>query len=179
MNFIVALQPEARPLIEKFKLKKKNGSNPFPVFENENHRLIISGIGRMKAAATGYLLSELGWSSSGNDQPGYCGYGLLPIGTPFLANRFHSQEKKLITHPQLSKARYPVPLANMDAPEKSLSEPIGYDMEAHAILFIAYTSITRELVQVIKVISDNLPRTRLESFESQICYRFTFRKPFP
>ena len=44
MNFIVALQPEARPLIDRYKLVKRNDTTSFPIFENENHRLIISGM---------------------------------------------------------------------------------------------------------------------------------------
>ena len=98
MNFLVALQPEARPLIEKFKLKKRNGSNPFPVFENESHCLAISGIGRIQAAAaTGYLLGQLDGRPQAMINLGIAGHGTLDVGTLFLANRiFHSQELSLI-----------------------------------------------------------------------------------
>ena len=40
-------------------------------------------------------------------------------------------------------------------------------MEAHAICSVAYKSVTRELVQVIKIVSDN-PSNPLESFEPRI-----------
>ena len=57
MNFVIALQAEARPLIKSLKLTKRTGKTPFPVFESHYHRLVISGIGEIKsAAATGYLL---------------------------------------------------------------------------------------------------------------------------
>ena len=46
-------------------------------------------------------------------------------------------------------------------------QPIGYDMEAHAICSVAYKSVTRELVQVIKIVSHNLSNP-LESFEPRI-----------
>ena len=100
MNFIVALQPEARPLIEGYKLVKRNDSSAFPVFENVNHRLIISGIGRMNAAAaTGYLLSELGQPTHAILNLGIAGHGELPTGTPFLANRLLCAEEKTVHYP--------------------------------------------------------------------------------
>ena len=51
MNFIISMQAEARPLIDKFRLTKRNLPSPFPVFESKLHKVIISGIGRMQAAA--------------------------------------------------------------------------------------------------------------------------------
>ena len=170
MNFIVALQPEARPLIEGYKLVKWADSSAFPVFENVNHRLIISGIGRMNAAAaTGYLLSQLGQQTHAILNLGIAGHGELPTDTPFLANRLLCTEEKtvhypppIVVHPITRSA-----LQTCKAPEKSYPQPIGYDMEAHAICSVAYKSVTRELVQVIKFVSDN-PSNPLDSFEPRI-----------
>lgn len=57
MIYIVcALYIEAKFFIEKFNLKKNNLLNEFQVFENENIKLIISGVGRIKSAiAVSYL----------------------------------------------------------------------------------------------------------------------------
>lgn len=170
MNFIVALQPEARPLIEGYKLIKRNDSSAFPVFENENHRLIISGIGRINAAAaTGYLLSQLEQPTHAILNLGIAGHGELPTGIPFLANRVLCAEEKTVHYPP-PVVDHPITrsaLQTCKAPEKSYPQPIGYDMEAHAICSVAYKSVTRELVQVIKVVSDN-PSNPLESFEPRI-----------
>ena len=174
MNFLVALQPEARPLIEKFKLKKRNGSNPFPVFENESHCLAISGIGRIQsAAATGYLLGRLDGRPQAMINLGIAGHGLLMwVLIPLLV--FHSQEKGTYYPPAVLESKISKSgLQTMDAPEKDYLEPIGYDMEAHAFCSIAYQSITRELVQVIKVVSDN-PSAPLADFNPKFATDLLF-----
>jgi adenosylhomocysteine nucleosidase len=176
MNFLVALQPEARPLIEKFKLKKRNGTHPFSVFENETHRLVISGIGRIQAAAaTGFLLGQQDGRPKAIINLGIAGHGSLDLGTAFLANRiFHSQEKGIYYPPAVLESKISKSgLQTMDAPEKDYPEPIGYDMEAHAFCSIAYQSITRELVQVIKVVSDN-PSAPLADFNPKFATDLLF-----
>ena len=170
MNFIVALQTEARPLIERLKLKKRNGTHPFSVFENEIHRLVISGIGRIQAAAaTGFLLGQQDVRPQAILNLGIAGHGSLDMGTAFLANRiFHSQEKEIHYPPAVLESKISKSgLQTMDAPEKDYPEPIGYDMEAHAVCSIAFKSVTRELVQVIKVVSDN-PSTPLTEFDPKL-----------
>ena len=170
MNFIVALQPEARPLIDRYKLVKRNDTTSFPIFENENHRLIISGMGRINAAAaTGFLLSQIEHDSEAILNLGIAGHGELPINTPFIANRvFHLEEKNVHYPPPVidcSIARSALQTCNDS--EKAYAQQIGYDMEAHSICSVAYKSITRELVQIIKVVSDN-PSRPLNSFEPRI-----------
>ena len=52
----VALKAEATPLIEAFKLKPLSGNPLFPIYENDEIKLIISGVGKIKAgAACSYL----------------------------------------------------------------------------------------------------------------------------
>ena len=56
MNFVVALKAEAGPLIECFKLVKESVPSTFPVFANDCHRLVLSGVGKeLSAKATSYL----------------------------------------------------------------------------------------------------------------------------
>ena len=168
MNFIVALQAEAMPLIDRFNLVKRSDTRVFPIFENKDHRVIISGIGRINAAAaTGYLYRFEEYSQ-GIVNIGIAGHGELSTGTSFLANRIlHSEEKTvyypppILEHPITTSA-----LQTCDTPEKLYPHPIGYDMEAHAICSIAYRLITRELVQIIKIVSDN-PSNPLESFSKK------------
>ena len=167
MNFIVALHPEARPIIERYGLEKRLSSIPFSFFENEKHRLIISGIGRINAAAaTGYLLSQIDESPQSIINLGIAGHGNLNIGTPFIANRVIYPEEKVV--------HYPTPILDQDiersalqtcnTPEKAYPQPIGYDMEAHTICSVAYKAVSRELVQIIKIVSDN-PSNNLDTFD--------------
>ena len=167
MNFIVALHPEARPIIERYGLEKRLSSIHFSFFENEKHRLIISGIGRINAAAaTGYLLSQIDESPQSIINLGIAGHGNLNIGTPFIANRVIYPEEKVV--------HYPTPILDQDiersalqtcnTPEKAYPQPIGYDMEAHTICSVAYKAVSRELVQIIKIVSDN-PSNNLDTFD--------------
>ena len=97
MNFIVALQAEAMPLIDRFNLVKRSDTRVFPIFENKDHRVIISGIGRINAAAaTGYLYRFEEYSQ-GIVNIGIAGHGELSTGTSFLANRvLHSGRKNSV-----------------------------------------------------------------------------------
>ena len=82
MNFIVALQAEARPLIDKFKLQKSTKFKTFRIFHNTKHRLIVSGIGQVQAAAaTGFLLGLLKDKAEALLNVGLAGHGKLTMGT--------------------------------------------------------------------------------------------------
>ena len=87
---------------------------------------------------------------------GIAGHGSLDIGTAFIANRIEDdQEDKTFYPPQITNSKM------MQSRLRSCSHPnrnyanLGFDMEAHAFFSIASRSITRELVQVVKVVSDN------------------------
>ena len=168
MNFLVALQAEAGPLIDHYGLSQVQAS-PFPTFENQNHRLVISGIGRIRcAAATGYLLGLLPSKIEGLINLGTAGHGQLEKGSLFIANRVSfGSEKKVHYPPQVLKSSLPsCGLRTCDQPEEQYSEPIGYDMEAYAFCSIAYHWLTREFVQVLKVVSDT-PAEPLENFTAK------------
>lgn len=156
MNFVVALQAEACPLIDHYGLKRSSGS-PFRTFENQNHRLVISGIGTIRcAAATGYLLGLLPSRNEGLVNLGIAGHGQLQKGSLFIANRVSlDSPKKSLYPPQLLKTSLPTSgLRTSDRPEEQYPEPIGYDMEAYAFCSIAHQWLTREFVQVLKIVSD-------------------------
>jgi|TARA_E500000178_G_C16883845_1_gene690290 adenosylhomocysteine nucleosidase len=177
MNFVIALRNEARPLVEKFKLSKIS-DNPFPLFGNKHHRLIISGIGRISsAAATGYLLGKMQFRPEPIINFGLAGHGEFKVGDLFLANRiFHEQEKNTHYPPQLLKTGIPSSaLQTCDLAESNYLEKIGYDMEAHAFCTVSYKSITRELVQVLKLVSDN-PIEPLSGFDPQIASKLIYQQ---
>ena len=168
MNFLVALKAEAGPLIDCYGLNQVHAT-PFPTFENQNHRLVISGIGRIRcAAATGYLLGLLPSKIEGLINLGIAGHGQLEKGSLFIANRVSfGSEKKVHYPPQVLKSSLPsCGLRTCDQPEEQYSEPIGYDMEAYAFCSVAYQWLTREFVQVLKVVSDT-PAEPLENFNAK------------
>ena len=113
MNFVIALQAEARPLIKSMKLSKRSGKTPFLVFESDNHKLVISGIGEIKAAAaTGYLLGLFDTQSEAVINLGLAGHGNLKKGDIFHANRIFKESEKIV--------HYPPQLLNLPFPGSSL-----------------------------------------------------------
>lgn len=166
MNFVVALKAESGPLIECFKLAKESGPSPFPLFASDHHRLVLSGIGKELAAkATTYLRERFPQPNQVWLNLGLAGHGTLALGTVFLANRILDEEARpfyptqSLQHDLESSA-----LKTCSSPVSDYPEPIGYDMEASAFCASASLSSIRELIQVIKIVSDN-PDHPLGSFD--------------
>ncbi len=158
MNFVVALKAEASPLIECFKLAKESTPSPFPVFANDNHRLVLSGVGKELAdKATSYLSDRFPQPNQAWLNFGLVGHGTLALGTVFMANRILDDggenafyPTQLLDHILESSA-----LQTCSSPVSDYPDPIGYDMEASAFCASASLSSIRELIQVVKIVSDN------------------------
>ena len=169
MNFIVALSCEAKPIIDELRLTKQFSPTPFPVFRNDFHRLVVSGIGKVAAAAaTGFLL---GSSSTKREVQAYlnvgiAGHGTLQTNTAFIASCISDDQDKAIFYPpQIIDSDFELSrLCTCSHPNQKYEKGLGFDMEAHAFYSIASRSATRELIQVLKVVSDNEGRS-LESIQ--------------
>jgi len=80
MNFVVAFKGEAQPLIDFYQLEKVEDA-PYPLFRNDQHCLIISGLGRDSATSATSALHlvtnkpNLGWMNLG-----VAGHGSLEVG---------------------------------------------------------------------------------------------------
>jgi adenosylhomocysteine nucleosidase len=158
MNFVVALKAEATPLFELFKLVKESEPSPFPVFANDTHRLILSGVGKeLSTKATSYLSERFPQPNQAWLNFGLAGHGTLALGTVFMANRILDDGGE--------SAFYPTQLLDHDLESSALQtcsstvsdypDPIGYDMEASAFCANASLVSIRELIQVVKIVSDN------------------------
>lgn len=167
---VTALDCEARPLINYFKLKRDQLFKPFPLYIGDI-TLAVCGIGTSNAmlacAATAGLniseqlknnkVSESAWLNIGIG-----GHSRHDVGTPFLAH-------KVIAHQQYtnfkSKTYYPQwpgkwPCQTSDVVTvtqavEHYDQMAIYDMEASGFCEAAYKFSTLELVQVLKIISDN------------------------
>ena len=167
MNFVVALKAEATPLVESFELAKESAPSPFPVFANGKHRLVLSGVGKELAAkATRYLSERFPRPNQAWLNFGLAGHGALATGTVFMANRILDDNGKsgfyptqLLDHDLESSA-----LQTCCSPVSDYPDPIGYDMEASTFCSSASLVSIRELIQVVKVVSDN-PGHPADSFD--------------
>jgi adenosylhomocysteine nucleosidase len=165
MNFVVALKAEAGPLIEFFKLSKQS-SEELPLFTNDNHRLVLSGPGKeLSAKATAFLRNRFPLPNQAWLNFGLAGHGSLPVGKIFLANRILDKQERAFYPTQCLKHKLESSaLRTCSFPLSGYPEAIGFDMEASAFCKTASPFSIRELIQVIKVVSDN-PDYPVDTFD--------------
>ena len=158
LHFVVALHAEAKPLIAHFGLLRRN-ADAFPVYENENIALIVSGIGKVAAAAaTGYLHTQTGnHSCAAWLNVGITGHSRRAIGDGVLVHKITDQTAGRSWYPPLT---FELPCASddlitVDEPETKYRENGLYDMEAAGFYATACRFTTAELVHCYKIVSDN------------------------
>ena len=154
LNFVVAFQAEANPLIRHFKLKREKNTY-FPVFSSVNTTLIISGMGRNLASAA------TAWLAATKPAPVWVNFGIAghrtkDPGDLLVANK--------ITESGTGKNWYPVhiktpleteQLTTFDEIQRSYHPDMLHDMEASGFFETAIRFTTAELTQSVKVVSDN------------------------
>ena len=162
---VVALQAEARPIIEALGLVQDGPVGIFRVYCNDEVSLVVSGIGRSNcAAAVVHLFNRTAQSM---DQAwfniGIAGHQQVSIGSVLLASRITEQASGRSWYPpyvldvELSRS----PLVTVDNPERCYPECCAYDMEASSFYQIASRCSTGELIQSLKIISDG-PGSKLD-----------------
>ena len=158
--WVIALEPEAKPLIDLFDLHQLSNNLNFPVYINpkSGHALVISGIGSSKAAAAATYLKMLfnvqryvAWINIG-----IAGFCEEPIGQLFQAIKVHDTARKTSYFPgfRLSKIVKCQTLHTVAQPETKYSEAVLFDMEASGFCEIASMFSCNELVFVLKIVSD-------------------------
>lgn len=152
----VALEAEARPFINHFRLRRNLSVHPFALYQNDHVSLIVSGIGKVNmAAAVGYLAlhsAPFAWLNIG-----LAGHPTLELGTLRLAHKILDGATGRAFYPQLV-INAPVPtetLITVSRPESQYRESALYDMEASGFFEAARHFTTIEWLHVVKVVSDN------------------------
>lgn len=159
INIVTAFPGEARPLIDCLVLTDRDSRGPGTLYRNGKCRLVISGAGKIQAAAATAWLQETG-PVNGNAawlNIGIAGHASRPVGDAALAHR--------ITDHGTGQSWYPPQvhglslatdnLVTVDTPETGYPENVLYDMEAAGFYPVACRSTTAELVHCYKVVSDN------------------------
>lgn len=156
---VTALRAEAEPLIEHFGLSPRRPRGLFSVYESPHLALVISGVGKIAAAAAvTYLHTIIGESgTTGWVNIGVAGHGRRPCGQGIMARRIidASSGRSWSLSPPVALCIDNVPLITVDAPETEYPENAVYDMEAAGFYFMARRGTEKERIQCYKVISDN------------------------
>ena len=157
IRLVVALPSEARPLVRRFGLVREPGPNP-PVWRGGQVSLVVSGIGRQASASATSRLADAGPSGEAAWlNVGIAGHRDRPLGEIVLAHK--------VVGPDNARAWYPplvfeppcatATVTTVDRPETAYPENTVYEMEASGFCAAAARFASAELIQVIKVISDN------------------------
>lgn len=158
-HLVVALPGEAKPLVAHYRLKRRLRAEAFSVYERDGLCLTVSGIGKTAmAAAVAYSHMAVGaqrhavWVNIG-----VAGHRTHAIGYPYLAHKITDADSGRRWYPPLA---YQPPCASehvctVARPQPGYPESVLYDMEASGFYETATRFSTSELVQCVKIVSDN------------------------
>ena len=161
LRFVIALKPEAQAILELYKLKKYMTENKrFKIYFNPNLNiwLTISGIGNLNSSkATKYLYEE----SPKNKRNiwiniGMAGSNNYKLGKIFNVNKITYNNRHYYTSSLVNNIIASSEVISVNRVEKKfLIKNTLYDMESYGFIKEAEKFCDRELICIIKLISDN------------------------
>ena len=153
---VVALAAEARPLLASHRLQGVSG-HPYRICAGEQTHLIVSGVGKVTAAAaTAYLRALVGDAPTAWLNIGIAGHGSQAMGTPLLAHKVVDAASGKPFYPTFT-APPPCRTTLLHTVDQ-VQPPAGdaaYDMEASGFCEAAQRFATSDRVHCLKVVSDN------------------------
>lgn len=157
LTIMVALNCEAKPWVDHYHLKKID-SRPFALYQNNDVQVVITGIGsNSMAVAVGWIAAQglrcRVWLNIGT-----AGHATRPLGDIFQVHGVARSTTDRAHYPPLT-ARWKGStdaLLSVDTPTKEYPGGAAVDMEASAFFEAAMHFSSAELVQSIKVVSDNV-----------------------
>ena len=156
LTILAALTCEARPWIDAHRLKKV-GSKPFDLYRSNEVDLVITGIGaEAMATAVGWIGGQSAdarvWLNLGT-----AGHATRELGEVFLVHGCAASEQGRAHYPPLVAKWNGASEALLSLAKPSSDYPLGaaFDMEAAAFFKAAMRFSASELVQSVKVVSDN------------------------
>ncbi len=159
IHFVIALLPEAQPLIDYYHLKALPNSEPFKVYEGDDKRLIVSGVGKVQSASAATFLHV--FSGGLRNQiwmnVGIGGHVSHNLSEGILAHKITDQVSGESWYPPIA-FETPCPteaVLTVEQPETHYQGPWIYEMEAAGFYSAATRFSTAELVQCFKIVSDN------------------------
>lgn len=179
LRLVVALMAEARPLVEHFRLSGEARGGPFRLFRGEGTALVVSGPGKVAAAAaTASLhLESGGVMNAAWLNVGVAGHRSRAVEEPLLAGKVVDAGSGESWYPPLlfSPPTAVDTVITVDRPESVFPENAAYDMEAAGFLPTACRFASAELVHCLKVVSDGpgdleggAPRLAAERIQSLV-----------
>ncbi|MCB2264373.1 MAG: hypothetical protein LGR52_15760 [Candidatus Thiosymbion ectosymbiont of Robbea hypermnestra] len=159
VKLVVALPAEAKPIISRFGLERVQPDLGFPRYRRGRMTLIVTGPGKIEAAAGTALLGALdGYSREAIwVNLGIAGHAERAIGEVLLASSITDAGSGRVWRPILPQDR-PCPtdkLLTLDRPDSHYQHEGLVDMEASGFFPTACRFSGAERIAVLKVVSDN------------------------
>ena len=156
INIVVAMKREAAPLIRHWDLKEKKNDK---IFYNKEKKinLIISGIGKKKAEDAAVDIAKTTSKKAFFLNIGIAGHKHFKLGDIILVSKVTDSTSKYNWYPSLIwKTKIKTsPLITVRFPKLKYEKNLLYDMEASGFFKGARKFAGPEMVQSIKIISDN------------------------
>lgn len=182
-HWVVALRSEARPIIEQLGLKQTNRMGGFDLYESAEHRLVISGIGKVNAAAaTTWLFGQGIDDEHSGDSRIWINFGIggnqnHELGTVIRAGRIKDEGRDKSWFPQKITKQVPFQsgeILTLDQPCFDYAQKSRWilEMEAAGFISTALRFSSLEWIQSVKVISDNEksdPKQIKPAWVSELC----------
>lgn len=158
INLVIALNCEARPFVDHFRLQKQSHTRRFSVYCHDRLRLIVTGIGKCAVRdACKYLHASGGPQVQGWLNVGIAGHRDLAVGTGVRATRIIDRASGDVWYPS---SIIPIPgitqtVCTVEEPDPDYPQDTVYDMEASAYYATAARVSAGAMVQCYKIVSDN------------------------
>ena len=144
---VVATKHEAKPLIDILNLEFANKKESFKTYQNQNIKLIISGIGKINSAiATTFLLQQTDAKCE-----------IFNIGIAAGLNKQSLYEVGEVVDKEIGKKFVlgdGIKLICSDFACTDMKNSLIADMEASGFLMAAFRFLSKENIKIIKLISD-------------------------
>jgi adenosylhomocysteine nucleosidase len=161
ISFLLALNSEAKPLVDFYRLKK-TGQGPFAHFVSPDSsievELLVVGIGALSTAAgVAWLAGKTPMRNRVWLNLGVAGHADMPLGEIALVHgSADSAQSRAHYPPQVAKwAQSTAACLSFNSPCTDYPGDALVDMEAHAFFNTAIKFSSSEIVQSLKVVSDN------------------------
>ena len=153
LSIVVAIMPEAKPIIEHYSLKRDE-SNHNNVWRSKdlNFELIITGA-RLSNVAAG--VGAVGQRGNKWLNIGVCGHRSEEVGSIFMASKIIYDE--FVDYP-IFLFEPPCPLKEVKSImqiETEYPQDVLYEMEAHGFFKAALRYSSAEIIHLVKIVSDN------------------------
>ena len=160
LHIICALKPEARPFLDHFNLRPQTAAGSVQIYQNPRAgiTLTISGIGKSAAGSAANFTRDYfkadkthAWLNTG-----IAGHASLPVGQAVIIKKITAADTRQTWFPsRVFTTTLPAcDLITLDKPDREYRTEL-FDMECAGFFQTVTGFSTLELVQAVKIISDN------------------------